>query len=1572
MAHKRRSWIFVLILIVTAFSVYGYFARPVEFASDIKINGAYAYLAIRSGGIKILNITDPAQPDLVGYLQTRGSSERLFISNNLLYVAEGNSGITIYDLTDPAKPKFISQRDTDGYAWDIAVQWGYAYVADGRSGVKIINVKDPLVPVNLKTIIIGNQIGMHDGVISVTAASNLLFVSDSGRKSLQVIQIDQSGDAQLLKNSEYQAGAVVRDIAVRDNYLFLAVNERGLIVVSYEDLQKPKEITRQSTTGKAQSFTFQGNLGFLTDATRGLIVYDLTDINNLRKMASFATNGNAYRVALSEGYAYLANGYSGLKIIQSNPSFSLSPLTSSSPQLSISDVAKYNNYLFLAAGEKGVRVIDIAKPENPRQVSFYNTAGVVTALKLKGGALAYLADRGQGLIVLDITDPMNIKQQGKFTTTGGETNNLVLSENYAYLAEGSQGLAIVDITNTVSPTLMGVYNSPGNAVGIARLENTIYLADGSAGLRIINVAEPRIPAESGAIITPGDVRGVAVLAVNDQAGDRFNPILGDPNTRIYVYLAAGSRGIRIIEATQPKDPREVGSLELPDSTWNVTVNGDRLYVSNGTQGVKVFSLNDPLHPKQIGQLDTPGRAQSVLVEGSRLFIADTERGLRVVDQSKIDNLVEISAFDYPASVNQFDLAMPYVYILDGKQNFWVFDVSNPYELNEISSVLLPGAGKQLTLAGNIAYIAGGKDGVYTVSIQNPQQLHVIDRLPARGDANQVLISENVAYIASGSAGLRMVDVSKPDKMKEVRSISGLGDVQWVSEEKNYLYVAVQQVGIIIYKVDDPYLPVEVGRFTEFQGFRKIAIQWPYAFAVGGANGLVILDISHPVKLEKVTQIATRGDVSDLYIWENYVFLAEGQQGVQVVDITDPTRPRAFGEVTEIKNALAIRAYWQAGEAFIRAYVTDDLDGLLVFQGTKNVSPLSTGFYETEGTASGDLIRSQLSSWLSGKPAGFSIKASRTIRQVFFDVFLMGGLGLLFWVVFFAQFVLPVSSLRDRREAIVRLLFYLFRQHGPAVHVREGRVVQYPGEEIRRGPGVILTDLSSAVVLQQRNDAYPFLVNLALRPLNRVGSRFFRLFRRNVPPTEPQIRVVGPGLTFTNFRPFPYAPRYDEEIRGVVDLRPQFRSISVIHSYTKEGIEIVNNVFTVFTLGQPPDTVLVTYVGAVAPENLRVVYLVDRIPSAIGQPGDGQRVRVIERLVDELDEVDKLEIHRYAQANWSKPPTTGDLGGNPNQEKAAPYHFDPERVFAAVAARAGQSGVTTPVNWDELPTQVAVDIFREMLVEQHYDLLYPLPVRGNASAQSTRPEDDPLQNLRNNFRIRVRNQGVLAFQLAEWHIDQPPVAGQVWDENQLVLHPPRTLKTPKLLRTRGIKVILANFTDLEPVDQEVRRQLVETWRAGWQTDALKTWSEHELQAIRIRNSARAQAQRDMVFTLSQIIHADFPPEVLALRVFQALEAIATDPSTQRLLPADTINLLRSFRDWFSPVVPPNLPVLGVFKMQSEGTTPQISGAVNETPGSSPPQLPGADTSPLPGTVQAGLDPGGSPDQPPPTEGQPERE
>lgn len=199
-----------------------------------------------------------------------------------------------------------------------------------------------------------------------------------------------------------------------------------------------------------------------------------------------------------------------------------------------------------------------------------------------------------------------------------------------------------------------------------------------------------------------------------------------------------------------------------------------------------------------------------------------------------------------------------------------------------------------------------------------------------------------------------------------------------------------------------------------------------------------------------------------------------------------------------------------------------------------------------------------------------------------------------------------------------------------------------------------------------------------------------------------------------------------------------------------------------------------------------------------------------------------------------------------------YSFNPDSAFRAVYGRA--VGATEPVGWTELPMVVAKETYREIISRETLDHLFrPMSPSG----------DDPLAEFRDTFKAQV------------------------------VANP--------MLKERGIEV-LGTRISLNPSHGEqvkgVEDQRIRNWLMEWKRREAETLAGGELQAGRIMRRARIEAQYEWVSKLTQIMQAQgaHSKRVVALRLFQALETAASDPSTRRMLPANAIEMLNNVREW----------------------------------------------------------------------------
>jgi hypothetical protein len=253
----------------------------------------------------------------------------------------------------------------------------------------------------------------------------------------------------------------------------------------------------------------------------------------------------------------------------------------------------------------------------------------------------------------------------------------------------------------------------------------------------------------------------------------------------------------------------------------------------------------------------------------------------------------------------------------------------------------------------------------------------------------------------------------------------------------------------------------------------------------------------------------------------------------------------------------------------------------------------------------------------------------------------------------------------------------------------------------------------------------------------------------------------------------------------------------------------------------------------------------------------------------------------------KSPASNGSSGN-----WTPFRFDQRRVFAALYGKARNVKVSKVDEWTELPPQVATDIFRKFISKVKLDEIY------NADEPSDKPFPFATK-WKPRFMKLVKYQGVLSYQVIQRNDGRPPEVGDVVNkETYFTGFPVIELRTPKPLRDRGIKVIVGSFSELN-LDDDVKQQRMEMCLTRLRGGPNKILAQQKIDEQLLAQRVRAEAMGEMTTTLGQIFQMPYSQEAMAIRLFQALETAISDPGTNKLVPHDTIELLRSLRYWLLP-------------------------------------------------------------------------
>lgn len=1141
--RKRSPWRLSLIVLVGVIGFYIYLARPAEPVNDLKVVGERAYLVLGRAGLVIVDVSQPETPEKIGAFDTAGHASGIAVSGQYAFVADGRAGLRIIDIADPSSPREISAYDTPGYAGDVDVVGSRAYLADGNSGLLIVDIGDENFPR------LSGRLPIDGSARKVAVQDNYAYLADNKN---QLLVVDISNPSRAEQIGFLDAGVEIQDLHVSGSRIYLAAGETGLIIVDINNPAEPAVLVTIDTPGNMKDVAVNlDTIAFLADGENGILVYDISELQAVEQVGKFSGFYNANQVDLAGGGVYVSDRDSALYVMDVELDLSLQRISSTEQQQGNSQAVDVNeNYAFVANSDRGLQVIDISEPGEPVEAAGYDSPGAAHGVTVSGD-FVYLADGASGLRVLTLEpgagDALAVVENA-VVASPGEAHQATVSAQTIYLADGSAGLQIISVVNPARPEILGSEDTPGNATGVAVSGEYAYIADGEAGLRIINVLDSTKPAEVGAYDTTGHASAVALKQISD------------PEPAVLAFLADGEAGLKVVDVTDPRAPIEIGAYTGYETVLDVKIDGEYAYLATGTWGLRAINISDPENLSEVGVYNTPGEASSLVVSGGNAFLADTTRGLRIVDISEPASPQEIGFYDVPRLVRNITVEGDYAYFTDLDPGFRIADVSEPRRLKQIGHYDQGGILEDIAIQDSVAYLADAV-GLQAVNVEQANQAAKLGELTAAGRANSVFVVGNLAYFTDSVLGMYIADATDPENLIKLSEHKTAGAARDVYVLGNYAYIADGEAGLMIVNIADPYNPITASIIDQFQNANSVIVSGDYAYLADGPNGLWVIDVTKPVAPETVAYVDTPGTALDLEISGTYLFVADGEAGVQVVNILNPRSPSLVSSVELDGNSLNLDTEWQPGAGGSRGnfyiYVAKGDRGLEIITADKGAVAVAAGLFETPGTARLEqLLADQFP--VIGSPG--KVKSARTVWMLFIDVLLIGIGGFLIWLGFFAQFVLPLNSLGERRAAVNRLVRYVTGSHGPAIRIENGKLIQGLGEQKRMGPGVILLDTASAAVLRTKT-AFKQAVGPGVVFTN--GEEFVH---QEAVDLHTQVRPLPPLGPLAGEDPFaPWNKRREEE--GEYQARQSRRKET--SGFTRDGVEIIPNILAVVKTANLP-------------------------------------------------------------------------------------------------------------------------------------------------------------------------------------------------------------------------------------------------------------------------------------------------------------------------------------------------------------------------------------------------------------------
>ena len=447
----------------------------------IAVAGHLAYIGIPNQPLQVLDVSNPAQPQVVASGQPVLSLfvRELAANDGFLYLLdkvpsedlyfECPSLLRVIDFSEPTSPRLIDEFDPQGCTSDIDIDGSILAAANGDGGLQIIDAGDPA------NLTLSSEWVPPAGF---TSADNIALSHDNafitsgdvfyqgGQTRLFVLDRSQSGALTAEKDAldlDLRLGDSDARVYVRDGRLYIAGTIDPMILLDISEPSQPQLVAHEIQDPRPVPAP-SGNILYAAvpaeEDTLGVV--DLSDPVNPLLITTF--------LPWPEG---------------------ICDLSITDRYLVAASCAGSTNWLF-----------DISDPVNPVEVGQYElwSNSMPVAYADVGGTLFYLDQNA--LFAQDISDPAQLDFESNRVALElpFEADDMVLAGDTLYLSGYSDVAEIwaVDVSDVLHPSLVGQVELPSHdgitgpcfyACGMAADGDRLYIARDRAGLFVFELGE---------------------------------------------------------------------------------------------------------------------------------------------------------------------------------------------------------------------------------------------------------------------------------------------------------------------------------------------------------------------------------------------------------------------------------------------------------------------------------------------------------------------------------------------------------------------------------------------------------------------------------------------------------------------------------------------------------------------------------------------------------------------------------------------------------------------------------------------------------------------------------------------------------------------------------------------------------------------------------------------------------------------------------------------------------------------------------------------------------------------------
>jgi hypothetical protein len=557
---------------------------------EIIVAGNIAYVAANNGGLRAIDLSDPAHPSEIFEYQTAQATACAHAGMQI-FLTDVRNRFFIFDLDNPREPRLKETRILPFPAVSLAADGALLAVIDAKKAEVFRVLPDGTLqrhcvvdaPSEVKKGL------MAEGMLYLLTEQGEVLCWDIAKekapRALKTLQIENVVDIAVSETSGIlltRLGFLVPFELERKTGPGAGPSKSTLKIGKAFDAKTIQETRRSAARGAGQSSPLQSTppesqllTGLFTSGKRFALISAFEGVRlceldgaGARVLDRFATRGFAIDLVAAKGLLYVANAYDGVRIGSVDKNGTIDWIGHVQTE-EARDVALARNGLVIADGAGGIKIADVTDPRNPRIIGRHQSPYFMSAVVVQGER-AYCAGGLGGVEIVDIADARRprLVWREKFS----EVRGIWVDGRYLYFADGFKGLRIFLLGGN-RPVPLSVLDTPGWSCDCFVAKNDAYVADGGSGILIAHVSDKKKPRVLGSVSVGTIAREIHLLGKT-------------------LFVASNTKGIAAVEVSNPRKPAVAAWYQTVNEGRGVFADDDFVYLASGSGGVYIFKYRD--------------------------------------------------------------------------------------------------------------------------------------------------------------------------------------------------------------------------------------------------------------------------------------------------------------------------------------------------------------------------------------------------------------------------------------------------------------------------------------------------------------------------------------------------------------------------------------------------------------------------------------------------------------------------------------------------------------------------------------------------------------------------------------------------------------------------------------------------------------------------------------------------------------------------------------------------------------------------------------------------------------------